>query len=306
MRKVRLAIACDERWDAMRRVEGGRFCDRCEKRVVDFTSMTEREAVIVASLFAPGSLCGRLPRVRDGIPRFREERRPPSRVPLMLMTAALAAGCSAPAAVATADPATTTAKAPAKSSNADSDNDGVLDSNDKCPSEPEDKDGFEDEDGCPDPDNDKDRIPDAKDQCPNEPETYNGLNDEDGCPDKGGVIVLDSPVSIHEIVAFDANSDALGAASNTVLDAVAKTFKANPSLGTIVVKGHSLPTEKDAEKLAERRAKQVVDALVKRGVDKLMLDLRAMKPEAQAKTEPTGYGRRVDFEVASKASCPPP
>jgi outer membrane protein OmpA-like peptidoglycan-associated protein len=29
---------------------------------------------------------------------------------------------------------------------------------DKCPDEPEDKDGFEDEDGCPDPDNDKDGI----------------------------------------------------------------------------------------------------------------------------------------------------
>ena len=30
------------------------------------------------------------------------------------------------------------------------DNDGILDADDKCPDEAEDKDGFEDEDGCPD------------------------------------------------------------------------------------------------------------------------------------------------------------
>ena len=40
---------------------------------------------------------------------------------------------------------------------------------------PEDKDGFEDTDGCPDPDNDKDGIPDVSDKCVNEPETINGV-----------------------------------------------------------------------------------------------------------------------------------
>src|SRR5262249_17322817 len=66
------------------------------------------------------------------------------------------------------------------------DNDGVPDAADKCPLCPEDKDGFQDEDGCPDPDNDHDGIPDAKDACPNEPETINGVKDDDGCPDTGG------------------------------------------------------------------------------------------------------------------------
>ena len=46
-------------------------------------------------------------------------------------------------------------------------------------------DGFEDDDGCPDPDNDNDGIPDKNDKCPNEPETINGYQDEDGCPDTG-------------------------------------------------------------------------------------------------------------------------
>lgn len=65
----------------------------------------------------------------------------------------------------------------------DRDGDGIKDDVDQCPDDPEDKDGFQDADGCPDPDNDKDGIPDKRDACPNDPETMNGVADEDGCPD---------------------------------------------------------------------------------------------------------------------------
>ncbi len=65
----------------------------------------------------------------------------------------------------------------------DNDQDGITDAMDKCPNEPEDKDGFQDADGCPDPDNDQDGVPDAADKCPNDPETKNGFQDDDGCPD---------------------------------------------------------------------------------------------------------------------------
>jgi outer membrane protein OmpA-like peptidoglycan-associated protein len=65
----------------------------------------------------------------------------------------------------------------------DNDNDGVPDSLDKCPNDPEDFDGFQDKDGCPDYDNDKDGIPDSLDKCPNQPEDYDGFQDKDGCPD---------------------------------------------------------------------------------------------------------------------------
>ncbi|AFE07993.1 OmpA domain-containing protein [Corallococcus coralloides DSM 2259] len=79
----------------------------------------------------------------------------------------------------------------------DRDGDGVLDNADKCPDQPEDKDGFEDEDGCPDLDNDLDGIVDGTDKCPNEPgplqnlgcpivdKDGDGLNDDkDKCPDE--------------------------------------------------------------------------------------------------------------------------
>jgi outer membrane protein OmpA-like peptidoglycan-associated protein len=66
----------------------------------------------------------------------------------------------------------------------DNDKDGIHDAHDKCPDAAEDKDGFEDADGCPDLDDDKDGVPDKQDKCPKQPETKNGYKDEDGCPDK--------------------------------------------------------------------------------------------------------------------------
>ncbi len=65
----------------------------------------------------------------------------------------------------------------------DTDNDGVLDKLDLDPLNPEDFDGFEDEDGAPDPDNDKDGILDADDKAPNEAEDMDGFQDKDGIPD---------------------------------------------------------------------------------------------------------------------------
>jgi len=74
----------------------------------------------------------------------------------------------------------------------DTDKDGILDELDKCPLDPEDKDGFEDDDGCPDVDNDKDGVLDVSDgaadatgfgACRNDPEDKDLFQDEDGCPD---------------------------------------------------------------------------------------------------------------------------
>jgi OOP family OmpA-OmpF porin len=73
----------------------------------------------------------------------------------------------------------------------DRDHDGIYDVHDRCPDEPEDRDGFQDQDGCPDKDNDNDGILDAQDKCPNEAEDMDQFEDEDGCPeldnDKDGI-----------------------------------------------------------------------------------------------------------------------
>jgi len=78
----------------------------------------------------------------------------------------------------------------------DRDGDGLKDDVDKCPDDPEDFDGFEDEDGCPEPDNDRDEILDEDDTCPLIPEDRDGFQDEDGCPegdrgDRDGDRILD-------------------------------------------------------------------------------------------------------------------
>jgi outer membrane protein OmpA-like peptidoglycan-associated protein len=74
----------------------------------------------------------------------------------------------------------------------DRDKDGIPDADDKCPDTPEDKDGYQDEDGCPEPDNDGDNIPDVRDKCPNQAEDFDQFQDEDGCPepdnDQDGVL----------------------------------------------------------------------------------------------------------------------
>ena len=66
----------------------------------------------------------------------------------------------------------------------DRDGDGYLDNVDKCPDEPENYQGYQDEDGCPDdPDSDGDGIPDSADACELLREDIDGYLDTDGCPD---------------------------------------------------------------------------------------------------------------------------
>jgi hypothetical protein len=72
----------------------------------------------------------------------------------------------------------------------DLDGDKIKNCLDKCPTDAENYNNYQDEDGCPDEkplevkDSDGDGILDDKDKCPKEKETFNGYQDEDGCPDE--------------------------------------------------------------------------------------------------------------------------
>ena len=85
----------------------------------------------------------------------------------------------------------------------DTDDDGIPDSRDACPAQPEDYDAFADEDGCPDPDNDKDGTPDDTDDCPYAPGPH------DGCavPCSATIINTDDCVLLPA-VSFDADGHA--------------------------------------------------------------------------------------------------
>lgn len=78
----------------------------------------------------------------------------------------------------------------------DRDGDGIADGQDRCPDAPEDFDGNEDQDGCPEnEDRDGDGLIDSEDHCPNDP----GPVANHGCPDKDGDKVLDKDDRCPEI-----------------------------------------------------------------------------------------------------------
>lgn len=190
----------------------------------------------------------------------------------------------------------------------DNDKDGIPDKKDQCPNDPEDKDGFQDEDGCPDPDNDGDGIPDAKDKCPDEPETFNGLDDEDGCPDKGKVIIEGNNVIILEKIQFKTGSAEILKESYEIVDAVATTLSHHPEFTMVEVQGHADERDDDQRNLTltQARAKAVVDALIKKGVDRNKV--RAMGYGEYCPLDPAHNknawekNRRVEFKVVTTES----
>ena len=64
----------------------------------------------------------------------------------------------------------------------DRDGDGVPDDRDECPDLPEDRDGIQDDDGCPEDDADGDGILDTDDACPLDPGNASSDPKQNGCP----------------------------------------------------------------------------------------------------------------------------
>ncbi len=59
---LRIKKPCTENWEAMTPVEKGRFCDSCQKTVVDFSSMSESDIIQFFQNYAGDKkqICGRL------------------------------------------------------------------------------------------------------------------------------------------------------------------------------------------------------------------------------------------------------
>lgn len=60
-KKLQLSIPkpCHENWDAMTPVEKGKFCGSCQKQVVDFSNMSDRQIAEFFKKPSTGSVCGR-------------------------------------------------------------------------------------------------------------------------------------------------------------------------------------------------------------------------------------------------------
>jgi outer membrane protein OmpA-like peptidoglycan-associated protein len=150
----------------------------------------------------------------------------------------------------------------------DNDRDELADGSDKCPLAAEDADGFEDSDGCPDDDNDKDGLVDDKDACRNEAEKINGVEDDDGCPDKGESLVISTPDRLELLESVLFTGDDVSKASANVLGQLATTLRARTDILRVRITVHVQPT-KSAQRdklLSEKRAHSVREWLVAHGI----------------------------------------
>ena len=153
----------------------------------------------------------------------------------------------------------------------DNDGDGIPDASDKCPNEAEDKDGFQDDDGCPDPDNDGDGIPDAADKCPDQPETKNGFQDDDGCPDEIPEKLKAFTGAIQGINFKLGDADLAPTSAATLDKAVAVLVEFKDI--KLEIQGHTddlpLKSKKFADNaaLSQARAESVKAYFVKKGID---------------------------------------
>ena len=175
----------------------------------------------------------------------------------------------------------------------DNDGDGIADATDKCPLEAEDKDSFQDDDGCPDPDNDADGVPDAADKCSDKPETMNGFDDTDGCPDEIPD-KLKATLGVVAAIQFKPNTaDFASPAVTKALDAtaVALTEAKDVRITVAVHTDDQLPPTggkfADNAALSQARADAIKAYLAKKGIDEARVDAKG-HGDAEPLEDPKG------------------
>jgi outer membrane protein OmpA-like peptidoglycan-associated protein len=177
----------------------------------------------------------------------------------------------------------------------DTDGDGVPDANDACPDLKGDA-----PNGCL-ADGDGDGLPDRDDKCATEPETKNGFDDQDGCPDELPKEVQAFTGVIQGIV-FAASKATIRPESFAKLDEAVKVLTSYPAL-KLEVSGHT-DTSGDAARnttLSQERADAVKAYFVGKGVATERLTAVG-KGSAEpigdnATREGRGKNRRIEFKI---------
>ena len=176
----------------------------------------------------------------------------------------------------------------------DRDGDGIPDRDDQCPREPGPA-----PTGCP-PDVDDDDIPDTEDQCPNEPETRNGFEDDEGCPDVVPAEFADL-AGILEGILFDTDKDVIKKESKPILDRAVEVLKKYPQV-RIEISGHtdSAGAYEHNVDLSQRRAESVRTYLVDAGIDAGRIETRGAGPNEPIATNDTKDGRAQNRRIEVK------
>jgi outer membrane protein OmpA-like peptidoglycan-associated protein len=191
---------------------------------------------------------------------------------------------------------------PTRGGKKDRDGDGFTDDKDRCPEDAEDLDGFQDNDGCPEPDNDRDGIADDDDECPEDAEEPSG--DKDGCPDRPRIVVRKGKVIVYGKVLFKLGSAEVSPRSEHLLDDMARLLDQHKQqIRRLEIEGYTDSTggEDFNRKLSQERAQNVKKALVKRGVAERRLTARGYGEEQPIAPNFTNAGRarnrRVEFSI---------
>lgn len=176
---------------------------------------------------------------------------------------------------------------------------------DACPRLPEDLDGIEDEDGCPEGDEDGDGVLDYLDRCDDEAETINGFKDDDGCEDEGPaqIVVEEGRISILETIRFEPESSAIDRSSYGIMDQIALALRKHKEIERIEVGGHTDSTGSHDYnmRLSHARARSVRTYLLEQGIKPGRLSARGYGPDKPIADNETDDGRaknrRVEFVV---------
>ena len=188
---------------------------------------------------------------------------------------------------------------------ADRDGDGIPDIYDQCPDQPEDKDGIDDGDGCPETDADADGIPDTEDACPKQPGPRNSDPKKNGCPTT--YTFEGSVIKFVQQVHFAIGSATILPDSFKILQDVVNLIKVNPNLKRIAVEGHTDNTGSADlnRRLSQSRAESVMNWLVDHGVDKSRLEAHGYGPDRPIADNKTVEGRtknrRVEFKILEQS-----
>jgi OmpA-OmpF porin, OOP family len=148
-------------------------------------------------------------------------------------------------------------------------------------------------------DSDGDGIPDKLDKCPTQPETKNGYQDDDGCPDEIPEAVKKFSGKVEGIV-FANGKAVILPSSFPVLDRAAKVLKDYPQV-KLEIQGHT-DNVGDHDKnilLSQQRAEAVVKYLVDQGIGQERLTAKGYGPDKPVADNKTKAGkaanRRVEF-----------
>jgi outer membrane protein OmpA-like peptidoglycan-associated protein len=150
-------------------------------------------------------------------------------------------------------------------------------------------------------DRDGDGVIDSQDRCPTEVETKNGFQDADGCPDQ-----LPAPlakfVGVVPGIEFDVGRSSLRPESVPTLDAATKVFAQYPDVRLrISVHTDNQGQAADNRALSGRRANALRDYLIDRGVAAGRVEARGAGQDEPVASNASEAGRaanrRVEFSL---------